>query len=35
MSANEIMRPAALTEIGQATLRRLIREWFDFESRLG
>jgi len=35
MLANEITRPAALTDIGQATLRRLIREWFDFERRLG
>jgi hypothetical protein len=35
MSANEITRPAALTDLGQATLRRLVREWFDFERRLG
>jgi hypothetical protein len=34
MSANEIARPAALTELGQATLRRLMREWFEFERRL-
>ena len=35
MSANEIERPAALTAIGQATLRRLMREWFNFERLLG
>ena len=29
-----IPRPAALSEIGQTTLRRLTREWFDFERRL-
>jgi 3-oxoacyl-[acyl-carrier-protein] synthase-3 len=34
MSTSEIERPAALTEIGQSTLRRLMREWFDFERRL-
>ena len=34
MSATEIKRPEALTELGQATLRRLMREWFDFERRL-
>ena len=34
MSASEIKRPEALTELGQATLRRLMREWFDFERRL-
>jgi 3-oxoacyl-[acyl-carrier-protein] synthase-3 len=34
MAANMITRPAALTELGQATLRRLMREWFDFERRL-
>jgi 3-oxoacyl-[acyl-carrier-protein] synthase-3 len=34
MSATEIRRPEALTELGQATLRRLMREWFDFERRL-
>jgi hypothetical protein len=34
MSAAEITRPAALTAIGQATLRRLMREWFNFERVL-
>ena len=34
MSASEIERPAALTAIGQATLRRLMREWFNFERLL-
>ena len=34
MSASEIKRPEALTELGQATLRRLMREWFEFERRL-
>jgi 3-oxoacyl-[acyl-carrier-protein] synthase-3 len=32
--ANEITRPVALTELGQETLRRLMREWFEFERRL-
>ncbi len=27
-------RPDVLTELGQETLRRLIRAWFDFERRL-
>jgi hypothetical protein len=27
-------RPDVLTELGQETLRRLIRTWFDFERRL-
>jgi 3-oxoacyl-[acyl-carrier-protein] synthase-3 len=27
-------RPDALTELGQETLRRLMRVWFDFERRL-
>jgi 3-oxoacyl-[acyl-carrier-protein] synthase-3 len=27
-------RPDVLTELGQETLRRLIRVWFDFERRL-
>lgn len=31
---DEIKRPAVLTGIGQATLRRLLREWFEFERRL-
>jgi len=34
MTTAEITRPAALTEIGQSTLRRLMREWFEFERRL-
>jgi hypothetical protein len=34
MSASELERPTALTDLGQATLRRLMREWFDFERRL-
>jgi 3-oxoacyl-[acyl-carrier-protein] synthase-3 len=34
MAASEIKRPEALTELGQATLRRLMREWFEFERRL-
>jgi len=34
MSTTEITRPATLTDIGQATLRRLMREWFEFERRL-
>ena len=34
MAANEITRPEALTEVGQATLRRLMREWFNFERLL-
>ena len=34
MSAVEITRPAVLSDLGQATLRRLMREWFDFERRL-
>jgi 3-oxoacyl-[acyl-carrier-protein] synthase-3 len=35
MATNEIKRPAALTDIGQATLRQLMREWFNFERILG
>src|SRR5688572_24025388 len=35
MSTDEITRPTALTEIGQSTLRRLMREWFNFERLLG
>lgn len=27
-------RPRVLSELGQATLRRLLRAWFDFERRL-
>jgi Iron-containing redox enzyme len=34
MLANEITRPAALSDIGQATLRRLMREWLSFERLL-
>jgi hypothetical protein len=29
-----IERPPALTELGQRTLRQLLRAWFDFERRL-
>lgn len=32
--AAEIGRPQALSELGQETLRRLMRVWFDFERRL-
>jgi 3-oxoacyl-[acyl-carrier-protein] synthase-3 len=34
MNATEIKRPEALTELGQITLRRLMREWFEFERQL-
>ena len=34
MDTITIKRPAALTELGQATLRRLLREWFEFEREL-
>jgi Iron-containing redox enzyme len=34
MSSVTIPRPAALSELGQTTLRRLTREWFDFERQL-
>jgi len=34
VSSVVIPRPAALSELGQATLRRLTREWFEFERRL-
>src|SRR5882762_9562242 len=30
----EIKRPVALKPLGQATLRRLMREWFEFERQL-
>ncbi len=30
-----LKRPEVLTELGQDTLRRLLRAWFDFERRLG
>jgi len=29
-----LARPDVLSELGQATLRRLLRAWFDFERRL-
>lgn len=35
MAVSELERPTALSEIGQATLRRLMREWFNFERLLG
>lgn len=31
----EIARPEVLTELGQRTLRHLMRAWFEFERRLG
>jgi 3-oxoacyl-[acyl-carrier-protein] synthase-3 len=31
---DEIRRPEVLTDVGQATLRRLLRGWFEFERRL-
>jgi 3-oxoacyl-[acyl-carrier-protein] synthase-3 len=34
MTVIELPRPAALTDIGQATLRKLMREWFNFERLL-
>ena len=34
MSSTQITRPVALSELGQSTLRRLMREWFEFERRL-
>jgi hypothetical protein len=34
MSISEITRPQALTDLGQAALRSLMREWFEFERRL-
>ncbi len=34
MQTSEMKRPAALSELGQATLRRLVRAWFEFERRL-
>jgi Iron-containing redox enzyme len=34
MAAVELARPAVLSEIGQETLRRLLREWFSFERLL-
>ena len=32
--ATALERPEVMTELGQATLRRLLRSWFDFERRL-
>lgn len=32
--ATELRRPERLTELGQETLRKLMRVWFDFERRL-
>lgn len=32
--ARELARPEVLTELGQQTLRELLRSWFDFERRL-
>ena len=34
METIDIKRPVALTELGQGTLRRLVRAWFEFERRL-
>lgn len=34
MAAVEFVRPAALSDLGQETLRRLMREWFQFERLL-
>ena len=34
MTMSEIKRPDTLTELGQATLRRLLRQWFAFERQL-
>jgi hypothetical protein len=34
VQTSEIGRPAALSELGQSTLRRLVRAWFEFERRL-
>lgn len=34
MMTSDIKRPDALTELGQATLRRLLRQWFAFERQL-
>lgn len=33
-SARKLDRPEILTELGQQTLRELMRSWFDFERRL-
>jgi Iron-containing redox enzyme len=34
VQSSEIKRPVALSELGQSTLRRLVRAWFEFERRL-
>jgi hypothetical protein len=34
MTATMIERPQTLSPLGQETLRRLMREWFEFERRL-
>lgn len=34
MTTTEISRPETLSPLGQETLRRLMREWFEFERRL-
>lgn len=34
MNATTIERPQSLSPLGQETLRRLMREWFEFERRL-
>jgi hypothetical protein len=34
MNATTIERPPTLSPLGQETLRRLMREWFEFERRL-
>jgi hypothetical protein len=34
MTTIEAERPAALSALGQETLRRLMREWFEFERQL-
>lgn len=34
MAAVELIRPAVLSDLGQETLRRLMREWFQFERLL-
>jgi Iron-containing redox enzyme len=34
MNATTIERPQTLSPLGQETLRRLMREWFEFERRL-
>jgi hypothetical protein len=34
MTTIEVERPVALSDLGQETLRRLMREWFEFERLL-